>query len=76
MNSVVRAYSPRNPPGCFFYVLSLLHRGVIFACLPHLYLFEQGDFKATASRRPTHIFKMWFRWTLKMSIAQCPPLEK
>jgi hypothetical protein len=41
----------------FFYVPSLLHLGVIFACLPDFYLFKRGGFKATASRRHSLIFK-------------------
>jgi len=44
----------------FAFVLSLLHRGFIFACLPRLYLFARGDFKAAASRRPALFCKIAF----------------
>jgi len=47
----------RHNPLDFFYGKSLLHRGVIFACLPDFYLFKLADFKATASRHLKHIFK-------------------
>jgi len=40
-----------------FFVVSLLHRGFIFACLPDFYLFGQGGFKAMAFRRLVEIFK-------------------
>jgi len=55
------------------FVLSLLHRGFIFACLPHFYFCARGGFKARASRHRADICKTMVLY-LRVVILEKPSL--